>query len=232
MKKLLMFIFMLLHCSIQGQNLLENLSLTEKNMGDMDSTIKTFIESLHDTIYVEDRYCYVNIFHFSEERSNYLSLNDIIDTASFSKDYFVNGYFITDFINKNNALGKNYINVFKTVIYDRLLEQSFYFNYNNYRNNSKDNIKSNYLELCFRQEFYNYICKLYSDNVIDFVFAYPTYIHCHEGFIGTSLDFYFALKGNDVFVIYEDSKIGPKLFTIKDFVDNYWNIMTNFKLSE
>ena len=156
MKKLLMFIFMLLHCSIQGQNLLENLSLTEKNMGDMDSTIKTFIESLHDTIYVEDRYCYVNIFHFSEERSNYLSLNDIIDTASFSKDYFVNGYFITDFINKNNALGKNYINVFKTVIYDRLLEQSFYFNYNNYKTLA-GNIDPNSLTLYYPYYyFYNY----------------------------------------------------------------------------
>lgn len=215
-----------------SQNLLENLSLTENNMGSMSSAIKTFIESLPDTTDVKDRYCYVDIFYFSEERSNYISLNDIVDTASFSKDYFVKGCFITDFINKNNALGKNYINVFKTVIYDRLLDQSFDFNYNNYRNNSMDNIKSNYLDLCFRQEFYNYICKLYSENVIDFVFAYPTYIHHYEGFIGTTLNFYFALKGNDIFVVYEDSKTGPKLFTIKDFVDNYWNTMTNFKLSE
>ena len=49
MKKLLLFICMLLQYSIQGQNLLENLSLTENNMGSMNSAIKTFIESLPAT---------------------------------------------------------------------------------------------------------------------------------------------------------------------------------------
>lgn len=58
-KIFILLILYLLSKNTEGQNsqnLLENLSLTENNMGSMNSAIKTFIESLPDTTDVKDNY--------------------------------------------------------------------------------------------------------------------------------------------------------------------------------
>lgn len=199
-----------------------------------DSVINELISS-DSMLYEQSSFLFpFDIYIFSGKVGNFLLLNtNVIDTSSFSVNYFVNKDFIKDFIEKDKKNSDAVIRVESTYLYNSLTNHTQTFNYDarewHYKNGNS--LKS-YLHDCFPQGFYDLIGFLIYNNTLDYVFAYPTRITYDEELIGTKISLYFGVKGRKVYVIVdnwtnENQGNDPLIIPIETYLDCCWEEMTN-----
>lgn len=175
----------------------------------------------------------INLLYFDE---------GMIDTTLFTKQYFCSGQFLKDHMKKDSIREKSYSQFFpETYIYNKCNGECYSFRWNKWINRDD-------ADTLLRLKDYTYKCtgferfmgELYGNGVLDYIFAYPTHVERRDTFIdaetiGTSFQVFFGIKDNQFYVIYENWSTenqgnDPQLFTMEEFIDCCWDIMSNVRL--
>lgn len=212
-----------------------------------DSLFCDFLDSMPDLQAKRGRLIPFNIYELGTRWSSVVSMNDnIIDTAKFTKEYFLSGNFVKDFldvVHLNDASDDASINFGRLYAYDTLEHKTYRFSgwfyrfemdtWNINRGKAITRESSQYLSCRSSCPFEDYIGYLLYKDLVDVVFYFPTYMDYEEGIVCTLIeDVCFAIKDENLFVISENwtQNHGDNhllLYSIGDYLDCCWEKMTN-----
>lgn len=210
-----------------------------------DSVFNDFIDSMPDLRERKGQFMPFSIYEFGTPYLTFVSMDErIIDTSLFSKDYFLSGRFIKDFYDKTQFCDSTnaYISRGRSFIYDTVkqityrfkvsgwIDRFYYDEWDKKAERDTNRKPSKYLTHP-HYPFEDYIGYLLYNKVIDFVFSFPTYLDYDEKLILSSIDTYFAIKDEKIFVIYENwtpenGGNNPLLYSIEEYLDCCWEEMT------
>lgn len=211
-----------------------------------DSVFADFLDSMPDLRQRKGQFMPFSIYEFGTLYTNFISMNEgIIDTSLISKDYFLSGKYIIDFYDKTKSSDSTeaYISCRRSFIYDTVKQITYRFKVSGWTDRlyydewdkkaGRDTSRkpSKYLTHP-HYPFEDYIGYLFYNNVIDFVFSFPTYFDYDEKLILSSTDTYFAIKEEKIYVIYENwtpenKGNNPQIIPIEEYLDCCWEEMTN-----
>lgn len=151
---------------------------------------------------------------------------NLVDTNKFSKNYFVSGEFLEDWVELKEQ-GKVLIN------YYMFAHDVFIFDTVNNKSYSISDTPCSFgyfIDRNFQAEENDFLGILFKSDTIDFVFHYPTFTH-HDGgpevrYISWELGYCFGMKGSQFFYI---DTWKEKIYPMEWVVENHWEWITNVK---
>lgn len=207
------------------------------------------MEGLVDSVLIKSKlaevYEYLNSVDSIREKKDNLNVffvydvelkdNDI-DESSINKDYYLDGIFIKDVINLREKKTKEMLNNHGYVMQGWYFDGFYILIYDACKDYTYRYVGR--LTEFFNQRYVNYIAKLFYNNQIDCAFFYPNFVEKTSAVskhYEKMMNFAFAVKQNDLFVIMEtntkdDNTYTPSLIYLKDYIDCCWEEMTNLPL--
>lgn len=257
MKKSILFVLIFCSTWVNAQTLLERIvdsvSIKERHefiLSKLDSAFIFDNDKLEFVRPFEPENCVVydtynchkgpggNYFYYEES---------LVDTNLFTKNYFVSGKFLADWV-KLVEQGKAGIRVNDSFVFDTVNDKA-YSCVKRYPRLSKIHHVSHDLDTILhishdldtffckfgypiRELDHNYeeiLGKLFKADVIDFVFCFPTFFgkadwDFSKDYVFWSPGCYFAMKGDKFFYIDTQEK---KIYPMEEVVENHWDWITN-----
>lgn len=163
----------------------------------------------------------------------------LVDTNLFTKNYFVSGEFLKDWVTlKEQGKAKiDYLFTHDVFIFDTVRDKAYSISstpklckIQNPSNSDNTEIHFQYgyiIDRCILEE--DFLGTLFKTKTIDFVFHYPTFINHDEFFsaypyLSWELHCCFAMKGNQFFYIDLNNE---KIYPMEEVVENHWDWITN-----
>ncbi len=251
MKKSILFALVFCSTWANAQTLLERIvdsvSIKERNefiLSKLDSAFIFDNDKLEFVRPFEPENCVVyDIYNCHEGRSgiggsNYFYYEEaLIDTNLFTKNYFVSGKFLEDWV-KLEEQGKAGISVDDSFVFDTVNNKA-YSCVKRYPRLDKIHHVSDDLDTVFCKfgypireldhDYEEFLGKLFKADVIDFVFCFPTFFGkadwvFSKDHVFWNLGYYFAMKGDKFFYIDTQEK---KIYPMEEVVENHWDWITN-----
>lgn len=209
-----------------------------------DSLFNDFLDSLPDIQVKKGQFMPFNIYEFGTQWGSVIGMNEnIIDTVKISKEYYLSGLFVKDFLDaiQSNDSTLACIKFGKIYAYDTLEHRAYRFSgwHSRFEKDNKGEGVVREISECLSyrssSSFEDYIGYLLHKELVDVVFYFPTFMDYEEGIISTLIeDICFAIKGEKLFVIsqnwiQENGEKRPVLSSIEDYLDCCWKEMTGIK---
>ena len=206
-----------------------------------DSIVEDFCHTLSNFNGEKYDFFSYSIVYLSTMEATFIKQGDIVDTSSFTKEFFCSGQFVTDYIQKGISKGGMFKFVYKDYIYDINNKRCYDIPISWLTKRDKENLSFNpnkYLQYeTFQENFYSCIGELLYKGSLDCVFAYPTRVDlvCCEDIIFHPYPILWGIKDSKFYVLdpnwtteWEDNK--PLIYTAEDFIDCCWDRISNVKL--